>query len=192
MANKLSTPGFERLPGRRYKDLSTGEIISRREMDKRLSKEGYEAKAARNKRENPELQQQRPARGRKSTLPKKPKSKLKGVKPGGRAKKEIGKNAVYYHKRYNEPFDWSGMREWLLSRIRPKSKRTNDKFRFIGIYEFTTGETTERPMGINIALNKTNINIVIDALRSSNAPAIVGASRDNLIEILVIVTYPNV
>ncbi len=71
-----AAPGFKRLPGKanQYIDLETGEILSRRQYDKRygkLAKEGftsYEQKAKANKQKDELKQLERPARKRTSIL----------------------------------------------------------------------------------------------------------------------------
>jgi hypothetical protein len=64
---------FARIPGdkrRRYRDSDTGEVIARRQYDKRFGRLAdqelsQDAVAKQNERENPELAASRPARGRK-------------------------------------------------------------------------------------------------------------------------------
>lgn len=68
MAASKVKPGWEYLGGktRRYRNIATGQEISRRQYDQMFSPLSYEKKAAHNKKINPEKAILRPARGRKS------------------------------------------------------------------------------------------------------------------------------
>jgi hypothetical protein len=76
---------FALIPGdkrRRYRDSDTGEVIARRQYDKRFCRLAGEelsqdAIAKKNKRENPELAATRPARGRKKSDEEKALTKIK-------------------------------------------------------------------------------------------------------------------
>lgn len=84
MTPPVSLPGYKVLKDRRALNISTGEIISRRQYDKLSGRLGpyssYEAKAKANKLANPDLASSRPARGRKSNLKSTYLTKAKNLK----------------------------------------------------------------------------------------------------------------
>ena len=85
---------------RHYLDMQTDEIVPRSFVQRTLTGERnpFEKATRRNRAENPKLSQQRPARGRRSTLPKKNKNKKSGKR---RKTKTIkGKKSTLYIRSY--------------------------------------------------------------------------------------------
>ena len=69
--SNLATSDYRYLGGktRQFQNINTGEILSRRQYERRvLNRESFESKAARNRLENEILQRARPAKGRKTSL----------------------------------------------------------------------------------------------------------------------------
>lgn len=173
-------PGYIRLPGRRYQDINTGEIVSRRQAEKRLGRESFEAKQARNRATNYELQKQRPARGRKSTLPKKPRKQS----TSNRARRIRLKNGLSVLVKDFPDLDFTAINKWLKEQIPKGGKR----FRFSGDYE-TSGGIINRQIGVYVILNKVNIDIVTEALQQGNPWFLSSTSRDMLISITAYVLF---
>ena len=158
--NILKAMGWERLDGRIYRNIETGQILPRRQVDK-LRNIYYEQKSAQNKLLNPELQQQRPARGRKSTLPKKPK-RSRGKGKGKRAKRiRLSNGLEILVKDFDRP-EWDDLRKWLL-----KNNSKGSHFRLVGHYETTAGPITRAISGY-IIMSTNNINRVIESLIQKN------------------------
>lgn len=152
---------------RNYIDSETGQKLSRRQVDQRTSAETYEQKRARNRAENPSLQQQRPARGRKSTLPKKHRKSA-----SNRAKRRRLKNGLYILEKNFYPMDYDGMRSWLIEQYRKKGLR----FRFIGRFENGEGS-----MGPYIVLSLGNINKAVENVAVEEGPFFVAPQYLGLI-----------
>ena len=97
-----------------------GKPVSRRQVDNILHQtRGYQEKrVAANKAANPKLSQQRPARGRKSTLPKptpaqKKKREAKKAKKSPKTTKIKGERGVTYYKRTYPAMELSDAESWL-------------------------------------------------------------------------------
>ncbi len=117
--HSFSASDWSRLPGksRNFVNKRTGEILSRRQFDKlsgRLQYSSYEKKAQANKAAHPRKSKQRPARGRKSTLP--PSKKKKNAKkkaPTNRAKRKHGKKWDLLSKIFSKS-QIGQIQPWLL------------------------------------------------------------------------------
>lgn len=125
--------------------------LSRRQVDNILHQErGYfERKAKRNKAENPDLQKQRPARGRKSTQPKNNTPKTH---------KRKGKSKSNYYRTYKAP-GFEGVESWL------KYHRNSLYWYAVATYKKPSGELFDNTiLGAQDFANET-IDAEIEMLR---------------------------